>query len=180
MKVISNWKTTLSASITSSQTTIPVSSIQTSDDTKVTITTALIDSFGYMTIEPGSSRVEIIKFTGITSNGDGTGTLTGVTRGLAFSGATETELSGNAKAHQAGSTIMMSNVQYYYDKLVDTDQTETVAGIKIFSSLAQTTAGNPVADNDYARKAYVDQTATGTTIIAAIVVPGLAGETVAD
>src|SRR3990167_961379 len=167
MKVISSWKTTLSSSITSSQTTIPVTSIKTSDDTEVTITATLIDSFGYMVIEPGSSRVEIIKFTGITDNVDGTGTLTGVTRGLAFSGATETERSGNAKAHQAGSTIMMSNVQYYYDKLVDTDQAETVAGIKTFSSLPAITAGNPVADNDVARKAYVDQTATGTTVIAA-------------
>lgn len=180
MKVITNWKTTLSASITSTQTTIPVTSIQTSDDTAHTITTDDIDSIGFMVIEPGSSKVEIIKFTGITSNGDGTGTLTGVTRGLAFYGATETAVVANGRAHQAGSTIVLTNAHYYYDDLVDIVSDETIGGIKTFSSLPSTSAGDPVDGNDLVRKAYVDTIATGTAIIAAIVLPGNAGETVVD
>lgn len=182
MRAISNYSTTLSASITSSQTTIPVTSIRTTDDSPVTISMA---SFGtaalaYMVIEPSSSKIELIKFTGITDNGDGSGTLTGVTRGLAFSGNTETTVAANGKAHQAGSKIVLSNTHYWYDQLVDRSSTETIAGVKTFSNMPATTAGNPVNDNDLARKRYVDQTATGTTIIAAIAVAGKAGATIAD
>lgn len=38
---------------------------------------------GYVTIEPANTtRQEIVSFTGITQNADGTATLTGATRGL--------------------------------------------------------------------------------------------------
>ena len=103
MKVITKWSTTLSASVTSSQTTLPVSSIKTLDDAEHTIAIGdFTDTFGYMVIEPGSSNIELIKFTGITDNGDGSGILTGVTRGLAFYGGTDSAVTANQRAHQAG------------------------------------------------------------------------------
>ena len=45
-----------------------------------------------------------------------------------------------------------------------TDQAQTFAGVKTFSSLPQTTAGDPVADNDLTRKAYVDANAGRATL----------------
>lgn len=179
MKVVTGWISSLSASITSTQTTIPVVSIQTNDDTPTTIVAGLIDSVGYMVIEPNSVRTEIIKFTGITDNGDGSGSLTGVTRGLQFSGTQETLQSGNNKAHQAGSKIIMSNAHFYLDDLVDLSSDETISGTKTFSALPTTTAGDPTGDNQFARKAYVDATATGTTSINRTVVEAVAGETIA-
>src|SRR3990167_4543912 len=181
MRIVTKWSTTLSASVTSSQTTLPVSSIKTLDDSAHTIAIGdFTDAFGYMTIEPGSANIELIKFTGITDNGDGSGILTGVTRGLAFYGGTDTAVTANQNAHQAGSSIICSNTHYYYDRLVDKISSETIAGVKTFSNMPATTAGNPIADSDLARKAYVDSTVSGTTVSAGIIVNATAGATVAD
>src|SRR3990167_1864654 len=181
MRIVTKWSTTLSASVTSSQTTLPVSSIKTLDDSAHTIAIGdFTDTFGYMTIEPGSSNIELIKFTGITDNGDGSGILTGVTRGLAFYGGTDTAVTANQHAHQAGWSIICSNTHYYYDRLVDKISSETIAGVKTFSDMPATTAGNPIADSDLARKAYVDSTVSGTTVSAGIIVNATAGATVAN
>ncbi len=42
-------------------------------------------TIGFATLEPGSqTKKEFISFTGVTQNGDGSATLTGVVRGLGF------------------------------------------------------------------------------------------------
>ncbi len=78
----------------------------------ITVTTAPVNSAGYMVIEPKSSSREIIKYTGKTGN-----TLTGCVRGLATSGTDDS--AGTGKSHPAGATIAMKDVHYYLDAVVD-------------------------------------------------------------
>jgi len=176
MKVITNYKTTLSASMTSSQATVPVSSVTTTDGT--TITAALFDSVAYLVIEPGAANMEIVKVTGVSGLN-----FTGAIRGLAFSGGTETAVAANKKAHQAGSTVIMTNAHYYFDKLMDLDSDETVTGTKTFTDpnyprMDDATAG-PTDDEQLATKKYVDETATGTTNVDKLITKATAGATIA-
>lgn len=120
MKVISNYKTTLSASMTSSQNTVPVTDITTTDGHTITATD--IDNYAYLVIEPGSANMEIVKVTGITGS-----SWTGAIRGLAFYGDTETSVAGNQKAHQSGSTVIMSNAHYYFSNFVDKNHPEAAS-----------------------------------------------------
>lgn len=119
--VITRYRTTLSSSMTSSQTTIPVSSMKTFDGDAITM--AMLGSKVYLTVEPGSNREEIIKCTGISGS-----SWTGCTRGLAFSGTDETSVAANRKAHNAGSTVVISNVHYVYEELIDKDTNATSTG----------------------------------------------------
>lgn len=156
MKVITNYKTTLSASMTSSQNTVPVTSMLTTDDH--TIIAADFDSVAYLVIEPGSANMEIVKVTGVSGS-----TFTGAVRGLAFYGGTETSVAGNQKAHQAGVEVIMTNAHYYFDKMMDLDSTETITGLKTFTApnypKMDDVSTPPVSDEEFATKKYVDDTA---------------------
>ncbi len=74
---------TLSSAIGSFDTTIILSSF-TEPVTNVPYTMALLNTqIVFATIAPKTTLSELISFTGITQNANGTATLTGVTRGLA-------------------------------------------------------------------------------------------------
>ena len=151
MNVINSFKTTLSASCTSSQNTLILSSVLTKDNH--TIAMADLGAKGYLVLEPGTSKEEIITFTGITGN-----TLTGVTRGLAFYGNSEANVPANSFAHQSGSIVIMSNVNYVYKNFVDKDSDETVGGKKTFSTYPEYSTPNslPTLDGQLSTKKYVD------------------------
>jgi hypothetical protein len=146
-KVITNYSTTLSSSMTSSQNTIPVSSILTNDGH--TIAMADLGSIGFLVIEPGSTNEEIVSFTGVNGS-----TFTGVTRGLAYYGASLSAVPANEFAHQAGSKVIMSNVHYVYEEFVALDGDQTIAGIKTLSS--SPIVPTPTTDYQASTKEYVD------------------------
>ena len=83
--------------VTATATTIVLKSFKLPDGT-TNITVSNFGAIGFGTLEPGTTREEVISFTGVTQNGDGTADLTGVTRGLAFV-APYTTLSSNKKSH---------------------------------------------------------------------------------
>jgi len=126
--VATNYRTTLSSSITSSQSTIPVSSVTTQIGD--TLSMAVLGDKVFFTLEPGGSKEEIILCTGLSST-----TWTGCTRGLSSTGTSTATVAARRKSHNAGSTIIMSNVHYVYDELVDKDQAETIGGLKTFSQI---------------------------------------------
>lgn len=171
MKVITNYKTTLSASMTSSQNTVPVSSLLTTDGH--TITAADFDSVAYLVIEPGAANMEIVKVTGVSGS-----SFTGAVRGLAFYGGTETAVSANQKAHQAGSAVIMTNAHYYFDKMMDLDSNETVTGIKTFTApnypKMDDVSTPPVDDEEFATKKYADDLAIAGSPKATETVYGIA------
>lgn len=111
-------------------------------------------------------------------------TTTGITinkRGLQFDGDLTTEVSANKLTWVKNETIVElgTNAPQLLNHTVRVIGAQTIAGIKTFSSLPATTAGDPVADNDLARKAYIDAAVSGSFPVNRIVVAGTAGATVA-
>lgn len=124
---------TLAASIGSTDTSIVLTSF-TEPVTGTAYTMGnLATDIVYATIGPGTSTSEFISFTGITQNGDGTATLTGVVRGLARKSPFTTSASYK-QPHSGQTTFILSNPPQVYNKFVSIVNDETVAGIKTFSS----------------------------------------------
>lgn len=104
---------------------------------------------GYLTIEPGSrTRQEIVSFTGITQNSDGTATLTGVTRGLLpFSPFTAS--STYAIAHNGGAQVTVSDPPQLYDAIysyIDNATTSgAVDGTTLIKGIYETATGQEAA-----------------------------------
>lgn len=152
--VASRYKTTLASPMTSSQVTIPVSSIATFDGH--TLTMADLGTAVFLTIEPGASKEEINKCTGVTSTA-----WTDCTRGLAFYGTSTVSVAANQKTHNAGSIVVMSNVHYVYEQLSDKDSNETIGGVKTFTLLpvASSTSVLCTTNDQFCTKYYIDQAA---------------------
>lgn len=182
VSVITNYRSQLRSPMTSSQTTIPVASLLTTDGT--TITTNLLDGNVYLTIAPGASNQEIVKCTTVTATD-----FTGCIRGLAFSGTSESSVSDNRKPHSAGTVVVMSNVHYVFNRLIDgqTTNAQSVASAFTFASSVAFTGAiptipttTPTQDQEVASKAYVDTKAFSTSTSNKVVVDAVAGDTVAE
>lgn len=126
--VITNYKTVLSRQITSNASILYVSSLQTKDGH--TIVNADTNGIFYITVEPGLSSEEIVLCTNASST---ITAFTGCTRGLAYYGTSTASVTANRYVHQAGSTIIMSNVNYTLIQYVDKDSAQTVTGNKTFT-----------------------------------------------
>lgn len=117
--------------VTSSQSTIQLTSFQTPDGRNLTM--SMFGTIGYGALEPGSSKLEDITFTGITQNANGTATLTGVTRGNDFVTpyAASTTL---AKAHAGGVPFILSNTPGFYTQFLSANNTATSSATLVFAS----------------------------------------------
>jgi hypothetical protein len=153
--------TKLLSSITSTVTTIYVSSVK--DINGVTLPCSTTNKC-YFNIEPGTSRQEPIVCTTA-----GTNYFSGCTRGLAASGSSEAAVTAYQLPHNAGSTIIMTNIAQFYGNFVDVTTTQNIGGLKTFtatttfSGLPNTTSTyTPTADGDLATKKFVsDSIAAG-------------------
>lgn len=172
-------KFTLAGSgVSTNATSIILSSFKLPDGS-TTITMSNFGDIGYGTLEPGTSREEQISFTGVTQNGDGTATLTGVTRGLRFV-APYDEVTANKKLHAGGAVFVLSNTAAFYAELGGKDNDETVTGLWTFTQFPEKSGTTTPTDADqFATKAYVDATATGSAVYDQNIVAGVAGETLA-
>lgn len=134
------------AGVTSSATTIPLSSLKTPDGRAVTM--SMIGAIGYGTIEPQTvAKVESITFTGISQNGNGTASLTGVTRGIDFvyPYAASSTL---RMSHSGGATFILTNTpNFYYDQFAMPTNSNVTTW--------------PSASTSVATKGYVDAIAFG-------------------
>lgn len=169
----------LQSSISSTQTTITLSSflVPVSGDA---FTMALMNTtIAYGTISPRTSQSEFISFTGITNNGDGTYTLTGVTRGLNKT-YPFTEDSDFKLPHPGGSQFILSDAPQVFYKYSVISNDETITGRKQFPTGGTASAAvvgasyvAPVQDNEVATKKYVDDTASFGAPLATTTTPGL-------
>ena len=140
--------------------TLILSSMKTIDG--VSITMSDIGSVGYFTIEPGNgAQEEAGTFTGITQNGNGTATLTGVKHQLFEYPYTQT--AGLTKSHAGGTSLVLSNTAGFYESISGKANDETIAGIWTFTApnypRMDSAAVPPVTDVEFATKKYVDDTA---------------------
>lgn len=131
----------------------------------------------YLTLEPGSDNEEIISATGFTVNDDDTVSLdTGIVRGLSAKYPYTT--GGTARDHTAGSVVVVSNNPQLYASLVGLSGMQTIDGVKTFSA-NPLLSGNPTLALEAAPKQYVDSVVAGIATTVSLIVPGVAGETVA-
>lgn len=134
-------------------------------------------TLGYLVLEPGTSREETVSFTGVTQNGDGTATLTGLTRGLGFK-APYTADSANQRAHGGGSIAILSDPAAWYDGFLNKNNDETIEGAYTFNAVPSATA-DPVSGDDLARRSWILNNLPGGTVsVDALIVAAQAGETV--
>jgi microcystin-dependent protein len=142
------------------------------------ITQAMFGTTGYGTLEPGTSREESISFTGVTDNGDGTQTITGVTRGLQFQ-APYTEDSDLKFKHAGSSAFVLSNTSAFYaNTFLNTEDDQEVEGEITFNTLPKSGAGDPTDGSEFATKDYADGLG-GATSYNRTIIAGNAGTTVA-
>jgi len=177
-KYLQTKKTTLSYSISDSETTIRLSSLLKLDGTSVSAS----DIGDYMTgtFDPGTSKEEIfsIASSGVTVNADGTVDITGVVRGLKEIDPYTT--GGYSAEHGAGAVVVFSNNPQLYSQMANKSNDNTFTGQNIFSGYTPQTDTDPVAGNDLTRLSYVQALVLGTLTTIDVVVPGTAGETIAD
>jgi len=130
----------LQSSVGTSNTSITLSSFkEPTSGIKYTMS-YLNSSIMYGTLDPQTTYKELISFTGITQNADGTATLTGVSRGLGFS-YPYTASSTLAQSHSGQSIFILSNAPQLYNQYSAKANDETITGLWTF---AQTPLGiNP-------------------------------------
>jgi hypothetical protein len=88
---------------------------------------------GFGTLEPKTPRAELISWTGITQNVDGSATLTGVTRNLrAISPYDQVSITGFQ--HAGGTSFVVSNTPAFYNEMSSRDNDETITGIYTFTN----------------------------------------------
>ena len=165
----------LAVSINASSTTLQLSDVLGWDG--VALTPTIIGDKLYATLRnPQGTLLEIIQLDPTSLSGT---TFTILLRGMKFEGDLSTEVTGNKLSWTKGDTIVElgTDTPQLLNNLVRIVDAQTIAGIKTFSSLPATTAGNPVADNDLARKLYVDTVVGGIATTINVIVPGTAGET---
>lgn len=97
-------------------------------------------TIGFGTLEPGNGALEEqISFTGLTTNSNGTVTLSGVSSVTFVYPYTQT--SGLAKTHAGSTTFVISNTSGFYDEMNSKLNDETITGTWTFPSADPTRAG---------------------------------------
>ncbi len=123
------------------------------------LTMADFGSKGFMTMEPGNSTLEEqISFTGVTQNGNGTATLSGIKTVLMVSPYTET--SGFAQTHAGATTVVLSNTAGFYDQFLAKADDATISAVYTFTAPSYPEIDDesilPTLQAQFATKEYVD------------------------
>ena len=102
--------------------------------------------------------------------------------GMKFTGDLTTEVAASKLTWVKNQTFVElgSHVPQLLNHMVQLIGDQAIAGVKTFSSLPATTAGDAIADNDLVRKAQLDLAVLGQIGTDKLVWAGTAGETIAD
>ena len=158
---------TLNSSIGSSDISFSLSSF-TDPVTGVPITMSTLNtSIAFGTIGPKTSNSELISFTGITQNSDGTATLTGVTRGLQFQ-YPFTASASYQLPHSGQTQFILSDAPQVFNEYATLSSNETFTGLITFAQppVGINPGGQPNASTNVSgvvQEATVTQVNNGTT-----------------
>ena len=153
-----------------SDTTIQVRGLKDSRGTAITAMPSGVTEI-VVTIEPQSTtNQEIISFTGITDNGNGIVTLTGVTRNLSPTDATVT-LSATVP-HANNATCIVSDSPQALKKVLVTDEIATITAVHTFGVSPvvpdATSANQPVSKSQLDLAVLGTVPASSTTVLGAV------------
>ena len=171
----------LAEGISATQTTIPVRGLKDSRGNAITAMPAGASTL-FATIEPRSpSNQEIISFTGITNNGNGIVTLTGVTRNLSPQ-PPYTALAANVP-HGNNSEIILSNNPSFYSTFAQTDVDTAISAIYTFllSKRPKLSADGDTTDPAaFVSYGQLLRAALGSVYVSGTTIAATAGETIAS
>lgn len=168
----------LAASITAASTTIQLNNIQGWDGNDLTSSDFGTRLFAVLRNDTNTA-MEIVELDPSTI---ASSSITILARGLKFTGDLSTEVTANKLSWVKNETIVElgTHVPQLLNHMVQIIGAQTIAGVKTFSSLPATTAGDAVGDNDLVRKAQLDAATLGQIGTDKLIVSGNAGETIAD
>lgn len=146
--LITNYRQTISVPMNTSQTYVPVTSLDTTDNH--TITSDDIGDKIYLTLGRGDS-LELVRCTGV-----GELRFTGCTRGLAFYGKSITSVTANIKQHTVGETVIVSDTHHIFNELLNKDDDQTLDGLITFSQIPLIPTTTPTLDAQAVSKKYAD------------------------
>jgi len=157
---VTGYQSRLSVFLSASASTINVASTKDPAGNQIAISDVSSSSSAriYLDIAPGTSKEEIIYCTGVTAT-----TWTGCVRGLSFQGGSMAASTTLAFAHNAGSSIVISNVGQFYTEYVSRTGNQDVYDIKTFYNYPKfaVTTTVPVLASEFATKYYVDNVGAG-------------------
>lgn len=158
---VTGFQTQTTNRVSAIATSIPVASV--TDKAGNAINPALISSSStvrmYFNFEPGTSREEPFYCTGISGLN-----LTPCVRGIAFQGSDLTSSSTIAQAHNAGSSIIMTNLgSFYGNEFVATSGNQTKYGVLTFDSFPVTSSTTALctSNDQFCNKFYIDNVGAG-------------------
>lgn len=137
---------------------------------------ASFGEFGCVVIKQGT-LVEIVKFSGITQNANGSATLTVASNGRDILPITPYSGDSSGQNFLAGAEVIVSNDPLTMSTFANLNNANTWDEAQTFAVTPSTTGGNAVSDNQLVRKLQLDQAVLGITTSVKIVVEGTAGET---
>lgn len=165
---------TLSQAILSTGSTFVLNNIEGWDGADLTSASFGTQAFGAF-LSQDRTLLELFSFDPATI---ASASISFVDRGLDFTGA-NTVVAANKLDWPAGTIVMLgADVPQLLTLLVDTLSNQTIAGVKSFSSIPETTAGNATTDNQLVRYAQALALLTGSATVSKIVGAGTAGETI--
>lgn len=142
------------------------------------LTMANFGTIGYLTMEPGSStQEEQVSFSGVTTNANGTVTLTGIHTVLFISPYTST--SGLAKSHAGATRVVVSNTSAFYSTFANKLDDETISGNWTFTNKLAVGAVTSSDVGDAATVQYVNDTAIAGAPNASTTIKGIVQEATA-
>lgn len=175
MKIVKTLKTTLLAPFSSSDASLTVAKFVDLDGNEVALSD--FGSWGVVVIKQGTT-VEIVKFSGVTQSASDTScVLTVASSGRSIAGTSPYAGASTGEDFNSGAEVIVTNDPLTLSRFGNLDVAATWDAIQTFSVLPRVTAGDPMDDNDLARKAYVDNAVGGSYPANRIVVTGTAGET---
>lgn len=137
---------------------------------------ASFGDWGAVVIKQGT-KIEIVKFDGITQNVDGTATLDVATNGRDILPITPYTGGATGQSFLAGAEVIVTNDPLTVMSFGNLNNANTWALQQTFTVVPTTNGGNAVTDNELVRKLQLDQAVLGITTTVKIIVEGTAGET---
>lgn len=140
---ISSYTSRTTQYVSATATTIPV--VSTKDLSGKQIVLANISASTtvkvYLNFEPGTSKEEPFMCTGLTAT-----SWTNCTRGLPFQSGSEITSTTISTSHNAGATVIITNIGQFYNQFVSVDGSQTIWGQKTFTLLPYSSTSTPTDD----------------------------------
>lgn len=157
---VTGYQSRTTSYIAANATTIPVASTRDKAGNQIVLSDISASSTVrvFMSLATGTAKEEILYCTGVTAS-----SWTGCVRGLSFQGGDATASSTLAFAHNAGTSIIITDVGQFFSEFVDMSSSQTIFGTKTFNTLPRATSTSSLcgSNNEFCTKYYIDNVGAG-------------------